>query len=159
MKNNKKLNIASGVIGTVFAAAHIALVIYFICNFVVGNGAFDFGDYGIAGLAVAFFAVILKFIMMAVVVIVAFAGLFYLASSMVTIFVKSDKPRRVFSIINSVFLSIETFVEVTFVFGIIVRGFREGNFLSAFAAAAVFITTVSWLVLNIIVAQKSKTVQ
>ena len=155
MKQNKALNISSGVIGTLFAAAHLALAVYLI-RFMLADGLTDLNGSGPEMLIVGFFFVLVEFIAIAAVVGIAFFGLFFLASSMVTIFVKHGKTIRVFAIINCVFIALETLEEINFIFGIIVRGFRDGNYLSAFAGIMIFLTTVTWLILNIILAQKYK---
>ena len=155
MKQNKALNISSGVIGTLFAAAHLAFAVYLI-RFMLADGLTDLNGSGQEMLIVGFFFILVEFVAIAAVIGMAFFGLFYIASSMVTIFAKHGKTIRVFAIINCVFISLETLEEVNFIFGMIVRGFRDGNYLSAFAGTAIFLTTVTWLVLNIILARKYK---
>ena len=158
MRQNKALNISSGVIGTLFAAAHLALAAYLIRS-MFADGITDLNGSGPEMLIVGFFFLLVEFVAIAAVIGITFAGLFYLASSMVTIFAKSNRARRVFAIINCVFISLEILEEVSFIFGTIVRGFRDGNYLSAFAGIMIFLTTVTWLVLNIILARKPKNTQ
>lgn len=157
MKSNKKIRISCGVIGTLFSLAHLALAIYLIC--VMVKGKLDLSEYGIAGLVIAVFAVIGIILAIAVVIVASALGLYYLPASMVTIFAKSDKAVRIFSIINCVFIAFELLIEITFIFGTIVNGFRNGNYLAAFGGITLFFATVSWFALNIILAKKPKKIE
>lgn len=159
MTSNKKLSISSGVIGVTVALAHIALAIGLIIYMVINKGVINLEDMGIAAIAVAIFAAIAIVIAIAAVIVSLFMGLFFFSSSLVTLFAKKDKARRVFAIINCVFLAMEILVEVIVFFTSIGRAFNGEGFLLVLISAVALAVTVSWFALNIVLAKKPKQIE
>ena len=63
---------------------------------------------------------------------------------------ESVKTIRRVAIANIVFLVLRMIIDVNFVFGFIVNGFRDGDYLRAILTILFIILTITWFVLNII---------
>ena len=142
---NKKLEITSGIVGGLYAAIHVIVAIILI------TGAATSGGINTEGLGIlVFFLIPLLVFAVGLVIVSAVLAIWSVASVVLPMRAQNVGTIRKVAIVTSILLAIKMFIEVNFIFGIVVRGFREGNYLRAILTILFIILSVVWFVLNII---------
>lgn len=144
-EKNKKLEIASAIVGGLYAAIHIALAVIFITEARIS------GEVNTEGMGIfVFFYFWLQILIVSIAIDTTAFAIWCVAAIIIPLRAESVKTIRRVAIANIVFLVLRMIIDVNFVFGFIVNGFRDGDYLRAILTILFIILTITWFVLNII---------
>lgn len=144
-EKNKKLEIASAIVGGIYAAINAIPAMHLVAE-AASSGGVNTEGTGI----LALFLYSVQFIgFMFVFAAVAFA-IVCLALVILPLVYKNPSARRKIAIAACILLSFRMLIDICFVFGIVVNGFRDGDYLIAIMTILSAILTIAWFVLNII---------
>ena len=144
-EKNKKIEIASAIVGGIYAAVHVVVAVILIMS-VATSGGINTEGMGIVAL---FLYAVMVFAVAVTVVATAFA--IWCLISVISAARAEDLPKvRIIAIITCIVLAFRMLFDVNFVFGFIVNGFRDGNYLLSILTILYIILTLTWFVLNII---------
>ena len=144
-EKNKKLEIASAIVGGIYAAVHIALAAVLFAATAAYRGV-TIKDMGLA----IIFLYSVQFVVYIFALSAALFSIWCVAAVIIPLCSKSAATVRRVAVTNIIFLALRIFIDVNFVFAFIVNGFRYGDYLRALLTILSIILTVTWLVLNII---------
>lgn len=144
-EKNKKLEIASAIVGGLYAAIHVVLAVG------LSGGAAVFGDISTAGMGiVAIFFYAFTYIAVIFAIAAVAAAIWCVAVVIIPLRTKSVTTVRRVAISAIVLLILRMLIDINFVFGFVVNGFRYGDYLRAIITILFIILTLTWFVLNII---------
>lgn len=143
---NKKLEIAAGIVGGIYALFHVVLAIVVIVM-IATAGEVNWAGMGI--LVVVMYPIV-KFLMFAIPVLLMTVAVVCIALVLLPLRFNSPSSLRKIAVTTIVLLVIRMLFDVNFVFGFIVNGFRDGDYLLAILTVALVLLTIAWFILNVI---------
>lgn len=144
-QKNKKLEIASGIVGGVYALVHMILAAGLFGEAAILGGTSTEG----MGIIVLFFYSI-QFVAVLFAIAAAAAAVWCVAAVIIPLRTQNVKTVRRVAISVIVLLVLRMIIDVNFIFGFVVNGFRDGDYLLAILSILYIVLTLGWFVLNII---------
>lgn len=147
MVKSKPLEIASGIVGVLFAAAFAVIVFLQIVKIT----SIDWNTEGAenAGILVFLISLPMKIMLDIIAIAISLLAVYYIVSAVLPIFLRKISALRVFAIITSILLALEIITQSDNIFKYIFDGFRNGNYLYAMLSIAFAVLTLAYFLLNV----------